>query len=163
MSFCVSPSQRACEPVRDRCLGPCSRPGHAAGWRSRNGAPAGWVAWATNAITEGREPTRCHVKVNPVQAEVGATKWVAQSSLSAPPLRDRGFPTGVRVGDLSFGRCGGKVGRLCHNLVRDCENSNKECQTAIARGWGDSGGFHPRLILPAGEGTSLWKSRPPSC
>jgi len=34
---------------------------------------------------------------------------------------------------------------------------------AIARGWGASGGFHPRLILPAREGTSLWKSRPPSC
>ena len=39
---------------------PCSRPGHAAGLRSRNRAPAGWVAWATNAITEGREPTRCN-------------------------------------------------------------------------------------------------------
>src|SRR5271165_6171439 len=31
-----APSQRACEPVQDRCLGPCSRPGQAAGWRSRN-------------------------------------------------------------------------------------------------------------------------------
>ena len=31
-----------------------SRPRHAAAWRSRNRAPAGWVAWATNAITEGR-------------------------------------------------------------------------------------------------------------
>ena len=27
---------------------------HTAAWRSRNRAPAGWVAWATNAITEGR-------------------------------------------------------------------------------------------------------------
>src|SRR5208337_1698783 len=55
-----APSQRAGEPVQDRCSGPCSRPGHAAGWRSRNRVPAGWVAWATNAITEGREPTRCN-------------------------------------------------------------------------------------------------------
>src|SRR5208337_3906295 len=49
-----APSQQACEPVEDRCSGPCSRPRHAAAWRSRNRAPAGWVAWATNAITEGR-------------------------------------------------------------------------------------------------------------
>src|SRR5271157_4538749 len=49
-----APSQQACEPVQDRCLGPCSRPRHAAAWRSRNRAPAGWVAWATNSITEGR-------------------------------------------------------------------------------------------------------------
>ena len=49
-----APSQQACEPVQDRCSGPCSRPRHAAAWRSRNRAPAGWVAWATNAITEGR-------------------------------------------------------------------------------------------------------------
>src|SRR5271166_363394 len=49
-----APSQQACEPVQDRCSGPCSRPRHAATWRSRNRAPAGWVAWATNAITEGR-------------------------------------------------------------------------------------------------------------
>ena len=48
------PSQQACEPVQDRCSGPCSRPRHAAAWRSRKRAPAGWVAWATNAITEGR-------------------------------------------------------------------------------------------------------------
>ena len=34
-------------------------------------------------------------------------------------------PAGVRVGDLSFGRRGGKVRRPCHNLVRDCENSGK--------------------------------------
>ena len=52
-----APSQQACEPVQDRCSGPCSRPRHAAAWRSRNRAPAGWVAWATNAITEGREPS----------------------------------------------------------------------------------------------------------
>src|SRR5208282_464715 len=49
-----APSQQACEPVLDRCSGPCSRPRHAAAWRSRHRAPAGWVAWATNAITEGR-------------------------------------------------------------------------------------------------------------
>ena len=49
-----APSQRACEAVQDRCLEPCSRPRHAAAWGSRNRAPAGWVAWATNAITEGR-------------------------------------------------------------------------------------------------------------
>jgi len=68
-----APSQRACEPVQDRCLEPCSRPGHAAGWRSRNRAPAGWVAWATNAITEGREPTRYHrssaIKKRPLSGE----------------------------------------------------------------------------------------------
>src|SRR5271157_3951642 len=55
--LCLSesaPSQQACEPVQDRCSGPCSRPRHAAAWRSRNRAAAGWVAWATNAITEGR-------------------------------------------------------------------------------------------------------------
>src|SRR5271166_3112518 len=49
-----APSLQACEPVQDRCSGPCYRPRHAAAWRSRNRAPAGWVAWATNAITEGR-------------------------------------------------------------------------------------------------------------
>ncbi len=51
---CCSPIEQACEPVQDRCSGPCSRPRHTAAWRSRNRAPAGWVAWATNAITEGR-------------------------------------------------------------------------------------------------------------
>ena len=39
-----APSQQACEPVQDRCSGPCSRPRHAAAWRSRKRAPAGWVA-----------------------------------------------------------------------------------------------------------------------
>ena len=39
-----APSQQACEPVQDRCLGPCSRPRHAAAWRSRKRTPAGWVA-----------------------------------------------------------------------------------------------------------------------
>jgi len=94
-----APSQQACEPVQDRCLGPCSRPGHAAAWQSRitlaqkklirtrrasegsasepslarrvsmckdaklscrgnKRAPAGWVAWATNAITEERAPRK---------------------------------------------------------------------------------------------------------
>src|SRR5271157_2530326 len=38
---------------------------------------------------------------------------------------NRRSPAGVRVGDLSFGRRGGKVGRTCHNLVRDCESSGK--------------------------------------
>src|SRR5208337_87304 len=45
--LCLSasaPSQQACEPVQDRCSGPCSRPRHAAAWRSRHRAPAGWVA-----------------------------------------------------------------------------------------------------------------------
>src|SRR5271157_6399018 len=36
-----APSQQAFEPVQDRCSGPCSRPRHAAAWRSRNRAPAG--------------------------------------------------------------------------------------------------------------------------
>ena len=35
-----APSQQACEPVQDRCSGPCSRTRHAAAWRSRNRAPA---------------------------------------------------------------------------------------------------------------------------
>ena len=39
-----APSQQACEPVQDRCSGPCSRHRHAAAWRSRKRAPAGWVA-----------------------------------------------------------------------------------------------------------------------
>ena len=39
-----APSQQASEPVQDRCSGPCSRPRHAAAWRSRKRAPAGWVA-----------------------------------------------------------------------------------------------------------------------
>ena len=39
-----APSQHACEPVQDRCSGPCSRRRHAAAWRSRKRAPAGWVA-----------------------------------------------------------------------------------------------------------------------
>src|SRR5271166_694240 len=66
------------------------------------------------------------VKVDPLQADVGAAKWVAPSSLSAPPsAADRRFPAGVRVGDLSFGRRGGKVRRRCHILDRDCENFGK--------------------------------------
>jgi len=48
-------------------LVPCSRPRHAAAWRSRNRAPAGWVAWATNAITEGR--ARFHI----------GTQWFSRS------------------------------------------------------------------------------------
>src|SRR5208282_1515101 len=52
-----APSQQACEPVQDRCSGPCSRPRHAAAWRSRNRAPTGWVAWATNAITGSLQET----------------------------------------------------------------------------------------------------------
>src|SRR5271165_3650039 len=39
-----APRQQAREPVQDRCSGPCSRPRHAAAWRSRNRAPTGWVA-----------------------------------------------------------------------------------------------------------------------
>ena len=38
------PASKLAEPVQDRCSGPCSRPRHAAAWRSRNRAPAGWVA-----------------------------------------------------------------------------------------------------------------------
>src|SRR5208337_1821648 len=36
-----APSQPACEPVQDRCSGPCSRPRHAAA-RPRKIAPAEW-------------------------------------------------------------------------------------------------------------------------
>src|SRR5271166_6651225 len=75
-----APSQRACEPVQDRCLGPSSRPGHAAGWRSHNRAPVGWVAWATNAITEGRARFRI------------GSQWFSRSGCwnrhaSSPPAR----------------------------------------------------------------------------
>ena len=48
-----APSQQACEPVQDRCSGPCSRPRHAAAWRSRKRAPAGWVA--VEAISRPRQ------------------------------------------------------------------------------------------------------------
>src|SRR5271157_1787395 len=51
-----APSQQACEPVQDRCSGPCSRPRHAAAWRSRKRAPAGPVAWATLQACEPGPP-----------------------------------------------------------------------------------------------------------
>ena len=37
-------TRRLNNAVQDRCSGPCSRPRHAAAWRSRKRAPAGWVA-----------------------------------------------------------------------------------------------------------------------
>src|SRR5271157_1268442 len=73
------------------------------------------------------------VKVDPVQADAGATKWVARfgpkwAAPSGLPLRrlpDCGFPPGDRVGELCFGRRGSMVRRPCHNLVRDSETSGR--------------------------------------
>ena len=145
-----APSQQACEPVQDRCLGPCSRPGHAAAWQSRitlaqkklirtrrasegsasepslarrvsmckdaklscrgnKRAPAGWVAWATNAITEERAP-RKSAKRPPDSVRWGneaLPKHVRPEPQSDPILRmgvtpersQRGLPAATKLED----------------------------------------------------------------